>query len=166
MVIPPESRMGKYRDDDRREDAPHFRNRHIFCMGVFYFEKLEMIQLLILGISKFWLNSQGIRFWNLPIFKFAIFGNAWLELICVGVSISNHPICWPYNNLRWSFWYIKLAVLIWIRLNPHNFDPRNFQFFNSFSFKNPGIQPINDRTESWKNHKSYLLHSDRHWSFL
>ena len=35
--------------------------------------------------------------------------------------------------LRWSFWYIKLAVLIWFRLR--NFNPRYFQFLVGFSFK-------------------------------
>ena len=40
-----------------------------------------------------------------------------------------------YIFLCWSFWYIKLMVPIWFHLNPRNFNPRNFQFLASFSFK-------------------------------
>jgi len=37
--------------------------------------------------------------------------------------------------LRWSFSYLKLRVFIWFRLNPRNFNPRNFRFLVSFSFE-------------------------------
>ena len=37
MVIWPEFRMGRYRDDDHREDAPHFRtDYHWLCLIITY----------------------------------------------------------------------------------------------------------------------------------
>ena len=108
------------------------RNCHFFFGWAFFcFKKLEVIQwiMVILGISKFWFNSLGIWFWNFP----RIFENAWVALICLGVSFWKSPDV--LTLIRWSFWYIKLAVLIWFHLNPRNFNPRNFWFLVGFSFK-------------------------------
>ena len=90
-----------------------------------------MIQwiLLILGISNFWSNSLGIRFW-----KFCwIFRNAWAGPICVGVTISESPNM--SILLRWSFSYMEIGVFVWFRFNPRNFNLRNFRFLVSFSFE-------------------------------
>ena len=40
-----------------------------------------------------------------------------------------------YIFLHWSFWSVKLRVLIRFHVNPRNFHPRNFKFLVSFSFK-------------------------------
>ena len=56
----------------------------------------------------------------------------WAAPICVGVLFPKSPI--TYIFLRWSFWYIKLRVLIWFHLNPRNFNPRKIYFLDSFSF--------------------------------
>ena len=80
------------------------KNRNNFFVWAFFLlGKLELIQLikLILGISKFWSNSLGIRFWKF----YKIFENAWVASICVGVWFSKSPRV--FNFLRWSILYIK-----------------------------------------------------------
>ena len=88
---------------------------------------------MILRISKFLSNSLGIRFWKFR-FDFEI---AWVVAIYVGVLLSKSP---NVSTLyRWLFSNIKLGVLNWVlnwfRLNPHNFNNRNFYFLVSFSFE-------------------------------
>ena len=126
----------------------------IFLYGrVFCFKKLEEIQwiMLVLGIWKFWLNSLGLRFW-----KFSrIFENAWVKLICVGVSFSKSPNV--LTLLRWSFWHIKSAEIIWFRFNPRNFNPRNFQFLVCFSFKTI-FAPSRPRRHWYKKMWNFLAH--------
>ena len=85
--------------------------------------------MLILGISKLWSEALGIRFWNFC----STFEIAWAVPICVGGSFSYSPNV--LILLRWSFWYIKLRVLIWFRLNPRNLNPRNFHFLVGFLFE-------------------------------
>ena len=98
------------------------------CERFSYFENLEMIQWIIPipGIWKFWSNSLGIRFWNFGW----NFGIAWVAPICVGVSFPK----WPneYIFLHWSFWSIKLRVLVRFHVNPRNFHPRKIHFWPIF----------------------------------
>ena len=91
----------------------------------FYFKKVELTQWIvpILGIPNFRSNSLGILFWDFS----SIFEIARVLLICVGVLFPKSPIA--YIFLRWSFWYLKLRVLIWFHLNPRNFNSRNFRFW-------------------------------------
>ena len=84
---------------------------------------------MILGISKLWFNSLGVRFWKFC----STFEIAWAAPICVVISFSKSPKMLILS--RWSFSYIKWGVLIWFWLNPRNFNPRNFQFLVGFSFK-------------------------------
>ena len=90
-----------------------------------------MIQwiMLILRISKFWINSLRNRFWKIHF----IFEFAWVTSVRVGIFFSKSPN--EVSILRWSFWCAKLGVLIWFHTNSRNFNPRNFHFLVSFPFE-------------------------------
>ena len=75
-------------------------------MDFFYFEKIRELSqwiMLISGISIFWSNSMGIRFWN--------FLSAWVALICVGdfwskgskMSEITFPTSWAYQTRKFDF---------------------------------------------------------------
>ena len=78
-------------------------------------------------------NLAAIQLIKPLAFDFKILEIAWAAHVCVDVSLSKMTNV--YIFLCWSFWYIKLAVLIWFHLNPRNFNPRNFWFLVGFSFK-------------------------------
>ena len=102
-----------------------------FCERFFIFEKLELNQwiMLILGISIFWSDSLGIRFWHF----LRIFENAWVALICVGDFWSKCPkmskITFPTS------WANQTRRFIWFKLNPRNFNPRKINFWGGFWVK-------------------------------
>ena len=48
-----------------------------------------------------------------------------------GCFVLKIPPCVNSGSIR----YIKWGILIWFRLNPRNFNPRNFQFLVGFSFE-------------------------------
>ena len=108
------------------------RNRHVFFLwAFFYFKKTG-------NESVNHSDSQHIKimgqFPGNSILKICkIFENAWVASICVGVWFSKSPRV--FNFLRWSISYIKQGVFIWFHVNPRNFNPRNFIFLVSFSFK-------------------------------
>ena len=101
------------------------------CRRFFLFIKLKLIQLikLILEVTKFSSDSLGNRFWKFR----SDFEIAWVASICVGVLFSKSLNVWIF--LRWSFLYMESGLFIWFHVNPRNFNPRNFWFLVSFSFK-------------------------------
>ena len=61
-----------------------------------------------------------------------------------------------YVLLRWSFLYAKLGVLIWFRINPRYFNPRNFQFENGL-FNFCVGETVHRPATFWQNFSNSLL---------